>query len=74
MAARMSDLVSGPYHVERLDTPKGRRWRLAGPGLDDTRSYPWEEVGEKLTQMAALMNFAWQQCEARQRNTPPQAD
>jgi hypothetical protein len=62
----MSEIPSGPYHVERLQTPRGPRWRLAGPGLDDSKSYPWEEVGEKLTEMAALMNFAWQQCEIQQ--------
>ena len=62
----MSEVVAGPYHVERLQTPQGPRWRLAGPGLEDAKSYPWEEVGEKLTEMAALMNFAWRQCELRQ--------
>jgi hypothetical protein len=61
----MGEAVAGPYHVERLDTPQGPRWRLAGPGLDGSKSYPWEEIREKLTEMAALMNFAWGQCEAR---------
>jgi hypothetical protein len=57
---------NGPYHVERLDGPDGARWRLAGPGLPDTKGYPWEEAREKLGEMAALMNFAWHQAQSAQ--------
>lgn len=52
---------AGPYRVERVHTPDGPRWRLAGPGLTGTRTYPWEEFREKLGELADLMNFAWQQ-------------
>lgn len=57
----------GPYRVERLDGRDGPRWRLVGPGLPDTKTYPWEEFREKLNEMAELMNFAWEQAEARHR-------
>ena len=52
---------AGPYHVEQLETPEGPEWHLAGPGLEGTKGYAWEEVREKLSEMAALMNFAWRQ-------------
>lgn len=58
--------ATGPYHVEQVQSPTGPRWRLRGPGLDGTKTYPWDEFREKLGQMADLMNFAWRQCEARQ--------
>jgi len=51
----------GPYRVERVDTPDGPAWRLVGPGLDHAKLYAWEEVREKLTEMAHLMNFAYAQ-------------
>jgi hypothetical protein len=54
---------TGPYRVEREETPQGPRWRLAGPGLDGVKSYEWEEAREKLREMAELMNFAWRQAE-----------
>jgi len=54
---------TGPYRVERIETPQGPRWRLAGPGLDGVKSYEWEEAREKLREMAELMNFAWRQAE-----------
>jgi hypothetical protein len=55
---------TGPYRVERVDTPDGPRWRLAGPGLEGTKAYPWEEFRDKLQEMAQLMNFAWSQARA----------
>jgi hypothetical protein len=55
---------AGPYRVERIETADGPRWRLSGPGLVDTKAYPWEEFREKLGQMADLMNFAWRQSRA----------
>jgi hypothetical protein len=58
----------GPYRVERLETPEGPQWRLSGPGLEGTKSYPWEEFREKLHEMAELMNFAWHQATTRQKN------
>jgi hypothetical protein len=57
----------GPYRVERVDTPEGPRWRLTGPGLPDTKTYPWEEFRDKLNEMAELMNFAWAQAKAHER-------
>jgi hypothetical protein len=54
---------SGPYRVDCIATSEGRRWRLSGPGLEATKAYPWEEVGEKLNEMAELMNFAWRQAQ-----------
>ena len=54
---------TGPYRVERIETPQGPRWRLAGPGLEGVKSYEWEEAREKLREMAELMNFAWRQAE-----------
>lgn len=63
--------ASGPYHVERIEGPGGPRWRLSGPGLDgSTKAYPWDEVRDKLAQMAELMNFAWRQCEASRGGAP----
>jgi hypothetical protein len=56
---------TGPYRVERVDTPQGPRWRLAGPGLNETKTYPWDEFREKLHEMAELMNFAWHQASTR---------
>ena len=53
--------ATGPYRVERVDSPQGPGWRLAGPGLEGGKAYPWEEVREKLREMAELMNFAWRQ-------------
>ena len=58
--------LNGPYRVERIDTPKGPRWRLAGPGLEEVKSYNWEEARNKLQEMAELMNFAWRQAELGQ--------
>ena len=55
---------SGPYRVERVETADGPRWRLAGPGLEGTKAYPWEEFRDKLQEMAELMNFAWGQATA----------
>ena len=52
---------TGPYRVERVETPQGPRCRLSGPGLEGGKVYPWDEVHEKLAEMAELMNFAWQQ-------------
>lgn len=52
-----------PYRVERVQTPDGPLWRLIGPGLEETKGYPWEEFGEKLQEMAELMNFAWNQAQ-----------
>ena len=51
----------GPYRVERVESPKGPAWRLAGPGLEDGKAYPYDEVREKLEEIARLMNFAWVQ-------------
>ena len=51
----------GHYRVERVDTPEGPAWRLAGPGLEEGKAYPWEEFREKLAEMAHLMNFAYAQ-------------
>jgi hypothetical protein len=51
----------GPYRVERVETDDGPAWRLTGPGLDHAKLYAWEEVREKLTEMAHLMNFAYAQ-------------
>jgi hypothetical protein len=62
--------AAGPYHVERVETPDGPGWRLAGPGLGGVKAYPWEEVRDKLREMADLMNFAWRQAKAEQ-STPP---
>jgi hypothetical protein len=57
----------GPYHVEQVGGDDGGpRWRLAGPGLGETKAYPWAEVRDKLDELAALMNFAW----ARGRDEP----
>ena len=53
--------------MERLETADGPRWRLVGPGLPDTKTYPWEEFRDKLNEMAELMNFAWEQAEMRHR-------
>jgi hypothetical protein len=53
-----------PYGVEQIDTDAGPAWRLAGPGLADTKAYPWAEVREKLAELAAVMNFAWRQARA----------
>ena len=58
----------GPYCVERVDTFDGPRWRLIGPGLVETKAYPWEEFGVKLNEMAELMNFAWKQAQAQNRD------
>lgn len=60
--------VAGPYRVERVETPQGPAWRLVGPGLSETKAYPWEEFRDKLAQMASLMNFAWHQCETDARS------
>lgn len=60
----------GPYQVRRIDTPAGPRWGLTGPGLDGTKTYPWDEFRDKLGQMAELMNFVWRQCEIQMRNKP----
>jgi len=54
----------GPYCVQRVETPDGPLWRLIGPGLEETKGYPWEEFGQKLEEMAELMNFAWNQAQA----------
>jgi hypothetical protein len=51
----------GPYRVERVDTADGPAWRLVGPGLENAKLYAWEEVREKLAEMAHLMNFAYAQ-------------
>ena len=56
-----AEAQSGPYRVERIQTCDGPAWRLAGPGLDDAKAYPWEEFREKLAEMAHLMNFAYAQ-------------
>ena len=52
---------TGPYRVERVETPQGPHWRLAGPGLPASRAYPWEEYRDKLAEIAQLMNFAFEQ-------------
>jgi hypothetical protein len=52
---------AGPYRVERVDTADGPAWRLVGPGLENAKLYAWEEVREKLAEMAHLMNFAYAQ-------------
>ena len=62
---------AGPYYVEQVDTPQGPAWRLAGPGLDATRAYPWAEAREKLAELAEMMNFAWRQSEGRPQDDPP---
>lgn len=49
----------GPYRVEQFDGPAGPRWRLTGPGLNDSKGHPWQEVRERLEDLAAVMNFAW---------------
>jgi hypothetical protein len=54
--------------VERLETPDGPRWRLIGPGLPDTKTYPSEEFRDRLNEMAELMNFAWEQATAPARD------
>lgn len=60
----MSDSpLASPYRVQRVQTPDGPLWRLIGPGLEETKAYPWEEFGEKLREMAELMNFAWNQAQ-----------
>ena len=65
---------TGPYRVEREQTAHGPRWRLAGPGLTDVKSYEWEEAREKLREMAELMNFAWRQAQsASAANTSDEA-
>ncbi len=56
-------IASGPYCVERVETPQGPRCRLAGPGLTGGKTYPWDEVREKLAEMAELMNFAWREAQ-----------
>ena len=48
--------MTGPYRVERVETPQGACCRLAGPGLEGGKAYPWEEVREKLQEMAELMD------------------
>jgi hypothetical protein len=67
--------MTGPYRVERVETPQGACCRLAGPGLEGGKAYPWEEVREKLQEMAELMNFAWRQAvragAARGHEAPP---
>ena len=65
-----AEAESGPYRVERIQTPDGPAWRLAGPGLDDAKAYPWEEFREKLAEMAHLMNFAYAQA-LKDRNYRP---
>ena len=57
----------GPYRVERVEGPRGPAWRITGPGMEDGKTYPWEEVREKLEELAKVMNFAWRQCERRMR-------
>jgi hypothetical protein len=61
---------TGPYRVERDQTPQGVRWRLAGPGLDGVKSYDWDEAREKLCEMAELMNFAWRQAKLASSGNP----
>jgi hypothetical protein len=61
----------GPYRVERVATADGPRWRLSGPGLEGTKAYPWEDVREKLHEMAELMNFAWRQARAARADGEP---
>ena len=56
-----SPAENGPYRVERVQTAEGPAWRLAGPGLDESKAYPWEEFRDKLAEMAELMNFAYAQ-------------
>jgi hypothetical protein len=51
----------GPYRVEQFDGPAGPRWRLTGPGLADAKGHPHPEVRERLEDLAAVMNFAWQE-------------
>jgi hypothetical protein len=48
-----------PYRVEQIDGPAGPMWRLTGPGLDHAKPYPHPEVREKLSELATVMNFAW---------------
>jgi hypothetical protein len=65
--------ITGPYHVKRIDTSQGPRWRLAGPGQDGAepaKSYPWDEVREKLAELAELMNFAWTESRRQPHGTP----
>ncbi len=57
----------GPYHVERIESPQGPQWRLAGPGLPPAKAYPWEEFRDKLREIAELMNFAYEQAMAEAR-------
>ncbi|HSI34504.1 MAG: hypothetical protein ACAI43_06460 [Phycisphaerae bacterium] len=51
----------GPYFVERVETPQGPHWRLAGPGLPPSKVYAGEEFRDKLAEIAHLMNFAYDQ-------------
>jgi|GEM_PF-5948698 len=51
---------TGPYKVERVETPQGPHWRLAGPGLPPAKAYPYEEFRDKLKEIAQLMNFAYE--------------
>ena len=52
--------TDGPYKVERVETPQGPHWRLAGPGLPPAKAYPYEEFRDKLKEIAQLMNFAYE--------------
>jgi len=69
MIGRVMTEPNGPYHVERIEGPKGPAWRLVGPGMEDQKAYPWDEVREKLDNLAKVMNFAWRQCEKQLRNS-----
>lgn len=72
MTTGRGQVATGPYHVQQTADPDGRPlWRLAGPGLGETRPYPWQEVREKLDELAAVMNFAWEQGRQAGAGTPP---
>lgn len=62
----------GPYRVEEVQTPQGLCWRLVGPGLDNTRAYPWAEAKQRLAELADMMNFAWRQSEGRPQPPGPE--
>ncbi|HYE19963.1 MAG TPA: hypothetical protein VEA69_16050 [Tepidisphaeraceae bacterium] len=51
----------GPYRVDRVETPQGPHWRLAGPGLPPSKAYHGDEFRDKLAEIAHLMNFAYDQ-------------
>jgi len=64
-------VTSGPYRVERIETPAGPRVRLIGPGLSGALVMDLA-CAERLEQLAAIANFAWGQrgAEANRKAVP----